>query len=1046
MGQAAFYAYAYAFNASLLLLAPKLFKGKGEGALATDFTPTNLAQQGSFVPLLIGRRRLGFTFGWAGFRGVYSPTVRVEGKGSKKKKQATGQIVYFEAGWHMICLGPAKALRRIYQDGKVIFDTLIERETTPSGSTFFTADGTGDSFAVYWGETDQPANALLGTGTGVPSAWPFLCYVYWSRKTLGPSPRWPQIEYDLEVEQGAGTLATTDLAARYDASDSGSITLVTGRVSAWDDVGGVNSYDLVQGTAGLRPLFLTAGSGIGDLAAVQFDGTTDAVTYVDPGLPGPFTESDGEVWAVVKIDSLPSAGNIGTIFAGYRRNVSTIYLFFCVTETGALEIRANNAAGAVRRIATPAGTVAAGGTYVLRFGSTGTAYFVQVNGVAASLSVVSGSNDGVWWGDVLAPGGNYIDGVTIGATGLSGVLADFLAETVGEVLVYESSLSQVDADNTLGYLANKWLVEDAFGFHAGWSQIVGSILFRPYPQGLGLDSTAFDLRSLNSVSAELEDESLEFSALARDGEEALAIVAGLMQDAGVMLYRHPATGLYTFATVRQATATAIPDGMVVDGAANAELVQQHGDPGASRLIFTFPDAARAYRETAIAIDADGLADRLSHHRARRVPLMSVTDEDVAKIVTERRSQEELGAAGMLTLRLNREARGALAPNSVIEVSTIDEVLRVVETRPEVDGNAVEVKAVPDAYGSEPSTFTTGSGGGSTSGGTAVAADEQATWLEIPEHVLDPGDPITIAPLRVRAHDQIAYANVHLSLDGTTYQLVAQDFAIHAGGELDEAIEADDPFTIETGPEVTLAGVPDVDEISDFSADEPSWRMGRQLVVIDDEIFFLRELVAVSGNTYRLDGLIRARYDTSRAAHSIGAKVYIFPLDELSAVTDPMIFPGVDLYVKSQPVASTELALGSVAAVDKTLYGKGQKPPKPCGVRVTAPALGVAAYHAGEGVTFRWASRVAHPVVSGAGMFPANSVVGEVVGETDFKIEVYDAGDVLVRTEFRSTGTWTYTYAALISDLGTETDFSIKVYEVRGGFASTPAELAVEFLA
>src|SRR5690606_27644871 len=143
--------------------------------------------------------------------------------------------------------------------------------------------------------------------------------------------------------------------------------------------------------------------------------------------------------------------------------------------------------------------------------------------------------------------------------------------------------------------------------------------------------------------------------------------------------------------------------------------------------------------------------------------------------------------------------------------------------------------------------------------------------------------------------------------------------------------------------------------------------GRQVAVIGEEVFFLRKLTAVSGSTYRLDGLIRARYDTDRQAHAIGAKVFICKFDEILALTDPLLTPGASLYVKAQPYAATGLSLASVSAINKTLYGKGLVPPPPCGLRVTAPAKGVAAYRTGQDVTFAWASRLSDPPELGAGM-------------------------------------------------------------------------------
>lgn len=59
-----------------------------------------------------------------------------------------------------------------------------------------------------------------------------------------------------------------------DASDSDTITLVSGNVSQWDDKSG-NNRDFTQGTAGNRPTLQTAG--INGLDTIAFDGSNDAL-------------------------------------------------------------------------------------------------------------------------------------------------------------------------------------------------------------------------------------------------------------------------------------------------------------------------------------------------------------------------------------------------------------------------------------------------------------------------------------------------------------------------------------------------------------------------------------------------------------------------------------------------------------------------------------------------------------------------------------------------------------------------------------------------
>ncbi|MCZ2418681.1 MAG: hypothetical protein LC123_02400 [Burkholderiales bacterium] len=180
--------------------------GAKKGWHVVGYEPDNLSAQGSIVPLLIGRRRLGCVVAGSWGRYVQNITTTVNGKGRKKRK-STGQQVFFERAWHLICVGPAFRLHGIYQGGRPLYvpETPIDSSTTPSGSTITATDGSGDYGRIYWGESDQPIDDELKVhikdqnGTPIQSRWPFFCHFVWGSKRLGPTPKWDQIEYDIEV-------------------------------------------------------------------------------------------------------------------------------------------------------------------------------------------------------------------------------------------------------------------------------------------------------------------------------------------------------------------------------------------------------------------------------------------------------------------------------------------------------------------------------------------------------------------------------------------------------------------------------------------------------------------------------------------------------------------------------------------------------------------------------------------------------------------------------------------------------------------------------
>lgn len=171
-----------------------------------DDRVTTLAARGSFLARVIGRRRIGPIFAWAGNR-----TTRKEKQDGGKGSLFAGPkvTVYVENGWHLLCMGPAKKLHAIYQNGTAIFKGPITSTSHPSGTTIDL--GKEGSFRIFWGEFDQPVNSFLGDATRVTisSGWPGDCYIEWRSKRLGTSAIWPTLEYEIEVRNQTTILTGT---------------------------------------------------------------------------------------------------------------------------------------------------------------------------------------------------------------------------------------------------------------------------------------------------------------------------------------------------------------------------------------------------------------------------------------------------------------------------------------------------------------------------------------------------------------------------------------------------------------------------------------------------------------------------------------------------------------------------------------------------------------------------------------------------------------------------------------------------------------------
>lgn len=207
-------------SVALSMLAGYLIAKQNKATLKDD-KPTTLVTRGSFITWVLGVRRVGPLFTWAGDRRFTEESSgKKGGGGGGKGGGAPKQKVWHEAGWHVLAIGPGFGLHRILNNGQAIFQGPITRESHPSGT--FIDLGSEGGFFIFWGEPTQPVNTFLGNANrvGVTSRWPYHFYVLWADKRLGPSANWPLLDYEIEVRVESSNLvqsephllATTELA------------------------------------------------------------------------------------------------------------------------------------------------------------------------------------------------------------------------------------------------------------------------------------------------------------------------------------------------------------------------------------------------------------------------------------------------------------------------------------------------------------------------------------------------------------------------------------------------------------------------------------------------------------------------------------------------------------------------------------------------------------------------------------------------------------------------------------------------------------------
>jgi hypothetical protein len=295
--------------------------------------------------------------------------------------------------------------------------------------------------------------------------------------------------------------------------------------------------------------------------------------------------------------------------------------------------------------------------------------------------------------------------------------------------------------------------------------------------------------------------------------------------------------------------------------------------------------------------------------------------------------------------------------------------------------------------------------------------------------------------RIRANGNISFASIHFSEDNSTYTLKGNDTNVQTGGTLDSDLDADGPSYLTQGPVFTELG-PDNSAAADYSADLTSWGLGRQLAVIvssaGTEICIVQKTTIVSGTQRRLDGLMRARYDTRKLSHPAGAVVFIVDPDAITEFTDGLLVPEGDLWVKSQPGTSGgQVSLDSVPPFGNEVYGKGQVPIAPDYVHVRAPFRNSPCFQTGDDIEVAWAISTGTKQ-TGCGGQNSGQVTGTPVVPGSVQIEFLTTGDVVMGTYSvdGATDGYTYTNAQLVADFGSEpSSFKVRVTHVANGYSS-----------
>lgn len=198
-------------------------------------------------------------------------------------------------------------------------------------------------------------------------------------------------------------------------------------ISTWTDRT-PNAYAVTQAAA-KRPLYKT--NIIANRPVVRFDATDDIL--VRSGAP-PFTGTAGAIFIVAASSNVTS----GLLF-GSGDEAAAAERFDIDFAAGSHIALVYQKSGGALFLGTGDTTLSTGVPYVYSFLSDGSTYTAFVNGVAQTLTVGSGSNNGDWWGDTAG----LLDNISIGGLKTN---AEFSGGgDIAAVLVYDSVTLSADS-------------------------------------------------------------------------------------------------------------------------------------------------------------------------------------------------------------------------------------------------------------------------------------------------------------------------------------------------------------------------------------------------------------------------------------------------------------------------------------------------------------------------------------------------------------------------------------------------------------------------
>lgn len=299
--------------------------------------------------------------------------------------------------------------------------------------------------------------------------------------------------------------------------------------------------------------------------------------------------------------------------------------------------------------------------------------------------------------------------------------------------------------------------------------------------------------------------------------------------------------------------------------------------------------------------------------------------------------------------------------------------------------------------------------------------------------------IKLLPIACRESDPDLGYDVYMSINGgTSYYFVKRISTLQPYGTLVGSYSGD-TCTIDDDVGLTIDIEHGASLIETTTFDQVLAGL-KNTALIGDEIISFQTITPVSGTQYKLDHVIRGRYDTVKDSHSEGAEFYCFPSEGLQLIIASELIAGAARKFKYVPYNIKKSgAIADCTALSLTVEGRALTPYMPGNLCANGSA---AAARYDDDIILTWSPRYRG---KGAGLGLPGTVLPETDREGLFKVEVYVVAALVRTTSAIDAATWTYTEAMNIADNGAaaaEVVLKVSNYRAEGGntYESDQAEV------